>query len=387
MVLSFETGLVSLISDICVRGADLGCVYLLVASVAVLRFPRARLAPSHPPVPVSVLKPLHGAEPGLARRLALFCDQDYEGPVQILCGVQDGSDPAIAAVRRIAARAGGPAIKLEINPRQHGSNRKVSNLSNMLPLAVHDTLVFSDSDIEVGRDYLGKIVGELQQPGVGAVSCVYHGVAAPGAWSRQAAFAINSHFLPNVVVALTFGLAQPCFGSTIAIRAATLTRLGGLKTFANRLADDYAIGEAVRSAGHEVVVPPFSVGHVCFHHRLGCLLAHELRAARTIKSIDPVGYCGSIVSHAFPLALIGTLLGAHNGVWLALVALACRGVLCLCVEHAFGLPRQPYWLIPMRDMLSFMVFILSFFGTNVSWRGSGYRVSPDGSLSPDRRAQ
>ncbi len=387
MALSIETELIGLISDVCVRSAGLGCVYLLVASVAVLRFRRAPRATPQPAIPVSILKPLHGAEPGLAQRLALFRDQDYDGPMEILCGVQDGSDPAIGVVRRIRAQPDGPAVKLEINPRQHGSNRKVSNLSNILPLARHGTLVFADSDIEVGSDYLGNVIGQLQQPGVGAVSCVYHGVAAPGIWSRQAALAINSHFLPNVVVAVTFGLAQPCFGSTIAIRAATLERIGGLAAFANRLADDYAIGEAVRSAGHEVVIPHFSVGHVCFHDRLGGLLAHELRAARTIKCIDPVGYCGSIVSHAFPLALIGVLLGGHHAVLLAVVALACRGVLCLCVEHAFGLPRQPYWLVPMRDLLSFLVFMLSFFSASVSWRGSGYRVAPDGTLNPDGRAR
>jgi ceramide glucosyltransferase len=384
MTLSIETELLSLVSDICVRGAGVGCIYLLIASIVVLRFPRRSMAVSRGSMPVTILKPLHGAEPGLSRRLASFCDQEYGAPIQVLCGVQDPADPTIADVRRLGAEVAGSQLQLEINPRQHGSNRKVSNLANMLPFAAHDTLVIADSDIEVGRDYLGRIIAELQCPGVGAVSCVYHGVAAPGTWSRQAALALNSHFLPNVVVALTFGLAQPCFGSTIALRASTLARIGGLPAFANRLADDYAIGEAVRSAGHEVVIPAFSVGHACFHDRLQSLLAHELRTARTIKSIDPVGHCGSIVTHAFPLALIGTLLGAHNGVLLAVIALACRGALCLCVEHACGLPRQPYWLIPTRDLLSFAVFVLSFFGASVTWRGSSYRVSSGGELTPDR---
>jgi ceramide glucosyltransferase len=58
----------------------------------------------------------------------------------------------------------------------------------------------------------------------------------------------------------------------------------------------------------------------------------------------------------------------------------CRTVLTIAVERAFGLPRQPYWLVPFRDLIAFTTFVSGFFGTTVSWRGSRYRVLSDGSV-------
>jgi ceramide glucosyltransferase len=271
-----------------------------------------------------------------------------------------------------------------IDARAHGSNPKISNLINMMAAAKHDVLVMADSDMEVGPDYLARIVAELQRPGVGAVTCVYHGVPLSGRWSTHAALGINSHFLPNVVTAVTLHLDRPCFGSTIAISRSLLSRIGGLSAFADQLADDYEIGEAVRAAGYEVAIPPFTLGHACFHERLRGLFARELRAARTVRGIAPLGYAGAFVTHPFPLALAGTLLGGEYGLVVAAAALACRFALCICAERAFQLPRQPYWLIPSRDLLSFGVYVWSFFGMRVQWRGLRYRVAADGSLLSDR---
>jgi ceramide glucosyltransferase len=377
--------MIGLLANLIVAVAALGCLYLLVGCVALSTFAARRRATACAPVPVTILKPLHGAEPSLSRRLASFCRQDYAAPVQVICGVQDPADPAVAIARLLATSPEAPRFDLVIDARTHGSNPKISNLINMLPAARHDVLVMADSDMEVGPDYLARIVAKLQQPGVGAVTCLYHGVPLSGRWSSHAALGINTHFLPNVVTALALRLAQPCFGSTIAISRSLLSRIGGLAAFADQLADDYEIGQAVRAAGHEVAIPAFTIGHACFHERLRGLLARELRAARTVRSIAPVGYAGAFVTHPFPLALAGALLGGEYALVVAAAALACRAVLCICAERAFRLPRQPYWLIPSRDLLSFGVYIWSFFGMRVQWRGSRYRVAADGSLLSDRR--
>jgi ceramide glucosyltransferase len=382
MMLPIESDVLALVSVVCLGTAAIGCLYLLVASVAVLRFAKGGQQPAAA-VPLTILKPLHGAEPGLAQRLASFCLQDYGVPVQMVCAVADRADLAAAAVRQLALARPELPIELTIDARQHGANRKVSNLANALGCARHDVLVLADSDIEVEPWHLARVVAELQRPGVGAVTCLYHGVPAAGDWSAQAALGINSHFLPNVIVGISCGLARPCFGSTIAMRRSVLTAIGGLKGFADCLADDYAIGEAVRSAGYRVAIPAFSVAHVCFHGSLRGLIAHELRAARTIKSIEPLGYCGTLIAHPFPVALIATLLGATGGLVLAPLALIARAILLLAVKHRFGLGRQPYWLIPVRELISFAVFVLSFFGATVDWRGASFRINRDGSLVPD----
>jgi ceramide glucosyltransferase len=382
--------LLALITEVCIDGAGLGCLYLLVASIAVLRFPRALRAAHEsavqgpPPASITILKPLHGAEPDLPRRLTSFCRQDYRGPVQLLCGVHDCTDPAVEAVGLAKRCNPNSEIGLVADPSEHGSNRKVSNLANMVSAARYDVLVVSDSDIAVGPDYLTRIVSELRQPDVGCVTCLYHGMAGPGRWSRQAALAINSHFLPNVVFALSMRLAHPCFGSTIAMRRSMLARLGGFRAFRDCLADDFAIGEAVRAAGFTVAIPPVSIGHLCFHDRLRSMLGNEIRTARTIRTLDPIGYVGAILSHPFPLALIAAGIEGGRAIPLAVFALCCRAVLCLSVEHSFNVPRQPYWQIPARDLLSFWVYVAGLFGATVEWRGHSYRVDEDGKLFADQ---
>ena len=369
------------IGQFCIVGAALGCVHIVTACALVLWFARrptnssAAAAP-----PITVLKPLCGAEPRLFERLASFCAQDYSAPVQIVLGTQDRGDPVIEAVDRLKAKFSEKRIVLQEDPHQHGSNRKVSNLVNMLPLAQHDVLVVADSDIEVGPNYLSVLAGELQQRSVGAVTCLYHGIAGAGLWSKLSAMAINSHFLPEVVTALKFRLANPCFGATIAMRRETLNEIGGFASFAACLADDYAIGQAVRSCGYAVAIPSCSVGHVCFEEALRPLLAQQIRFARTIRSIDPIGYAGSILTHPFALALLAALMNIPGALLVAAVALGCRAVLCACVARAFHLDRQPYWLIPLLELMLFAIYLSGLFGASVSWRGDRYRVARNGTV-------
>jgi ceramide glucosyltransferase len=373
------------VAGICVIGATLGCIYMAAACVLVLRFAHRRRIDRAGAPPVTLLVPLYGAEPRLFERCAAFCRQDYGGAVQLICAVHDPTDPAIEVIKELQAAFPQQAISVEVDPRDHGPNRKVSNLINMMPLARHDIIVTADSDIEVGSHHLSTLIDELQAPGVGAVTCVYHGTAAAGLWSRLSALSINTHFLPHEVAAMTLHLAKPCFGATIAMRRETLRRIGGFAAFAGRAADDYMIGQAVRSAGLAVAVPAFSVGHVCFENDFSSLLRGQLRSARTIRSIDPLGHAGSILTHPFPLALLGAMFSGGGALLvsalvLAGVALGCRAMLAFCVERAFGLERQDYWLIPPEELILFAAYVLSFLGATVTWRGRCYRITPDGCL-------
>ena len=384
--MSVEYLLLRFVSDFCFDSAGFGCAYLLIAGASVLHFPRSRQPSRRSVVPVTILKPLHGAEPDLPRRLTSFCRQDYGAAMQLVCGVNDSADAAVEAVALVKRRNPQTQVGVIADAREYGSNRKISNLTNMLSAAKYDVLVISDSDIEVGPHYLANVVSELQAPDVEGVTCLYHGLPGPGRWSRYAALAINSHFLPNAVVALSFHLAKPCFGSTIALHRSTLARLGGFPAFSDCLADDFAIGEALRSDGSKVAVTSFSVGHMCSYDRLRPMLAHELRAARTIRSIDPIGHAGAILTHPFPLALIAALFDAGHALPLVAFALCCRMVLCAAVEYSFAVPRQRYWQIPLCDLLSFAVYIASFFSGSVTWRGHSYRVGADGKLLTDQNS-
>src|SRR5208282_1112030 len=176
---------------------------------------------------------LRGEEPDLFRNLASFCSQTYPAPVQLIFGVRDASDEAIAVVQRLKASFPDKDMHLVIDPAVHGTNPKISNLINMIPAARHPFIVLSDSDIGVPANYLLRVVAASEEPGVSGVTCLYHGVAVSGFWSRLAALAIDSHYLPSILVGLRAGLAKPCLGPTIAFHRGRLDEIGGFEAFSD----------------------------------------------------------------------------------------------------------------------------------------------------------
>jgi ceramide glucosyltransferase len=367
-----------------------GCAYLVGATLLTGRFSRRPLPTPPVPMPaVTILKPLHGAEPRLFENLASFCTQDYAGAVQIVLGVQDPDDDAIAVVRQLQATFADCRLDLVIDTTMHGLNGKVSNLINMWRYAEHDVVVLADSDMRADSGHVARVVTALEQPGVGAVTCLYHGLPASGFWARLGALGINANFLPNVMVGLGLNLAQPCFGSTIAFRRKALVEIGGFVRVADCLADDYAIGAALRGRGYEIAVPTLTIGHACADMSATELWQHELRWARTIRSIDPLGYTGSVITHPFALALIAALtaiatesIAPTAALSLCAVSFGCRLAVLRQVERAFKLTSQSVWLVPLRDLLSFAVFVASLFGQSASWRGRRYRFIAGGTLVP-----
>jgi ceramide glucosyltransferase len=369
---------------LCGVGAVFGIAYTVLAGALIGRFfARTTAEPTSFP-PVTVVKPLHGHEWTLLSNLSSFCQQDYPGPLQFLFGVHDSEDPALQTVEQLRLLHPEAHITVVVDARLYGPNRKMSNILNMLPEAQHDVLVFADSDVSVGPSYLRNVVGELQKPGVGLVTCVYRGQPDPGFWPRLSAKATNYQFLPGVVTGLALGMARPCFGQTIAMRRETLERIGGFAQFVHHLAEDHAIGEAVRMIGEKVAIPPFTVSHACVETSATKLIAHELRWSRTIRIIDPVGHLGSALMHPLAFAVLAVVLsGGAAWTWsLAAMALLARLALKVQSDHALRQARRDLWLLPFWDIVSFSIFVASFFSTRVIWRGFSFKVDGNGLLSP-----
>lgn len=236
----FVTLLAALLAAPCALAAAFGCVYTLVAAALTHRFFARAPREPHACPPVTIVKPLHGVERTLFANLASFCEQRYDGPIQFLFGVHDRDDPALRAVDALRTAFPRAHVTIVADARLYGPNRKIANLVNMLPAAAHDVLIFADSDVSVGPDYVRHIVGELGEPGVGLVTCVYRGRPDPGFWPRVEALVTSHQFLPGVVTGLALKLARPCFGQTIAMRRAMLDAIGGLAQFAHHLAEDHA---------------------------------------------------------------------------------------------------------------------------------------------------
>src|ERR1700722_3048613 len=359
-------------------------VYLGGTVVAAIRFSGRRIVLPKGQPPVSVLKPLHGAELGLYENLLSFVDQDYP-EVQIVFGVRGSDDGALPIARRVIAERPERYIALVIDSRVSGSNLKVANLVNMLPAARHDILVFADSDMRVGRDYLASVTAPLRNPLIGLVTCLYKGLPIGGLWSRLGALHINYGFLPGALLGEAMRAGGGCFGATIALRRAVLERIGGLAVVRDELADDHRIGTAGREAGYAVALSPYLVETSVSEKSLKFLWKHELRWARTARLMAPVGFAGSIVTHTMALAMLAALVSGFSLTSLVFLAMSCalRWTSTAVIAWTLRLPTAGLWLLPLRDLISFAVFVGSFCGRNVSWRDQLFRVEPSGRIIVD----
>jgi ceramide glucosyltransferase len=329
--------------------------------------------------PVTILKPLRGAEIGLRDNLETFFVQDYPAPVQIVFGVRDKDDLAVQVVRELQEKYPRSNTIIVANPALHGTNAKVSNLINMFPAAGHDVLVLSDSDIAVPPNWLREVTDALEEPGVGLVTCLYTGQAQTRTrrfWPALSAMGMTYGFLPNVVLATSLGLATPSLGSTLALKRETLDKIGGFSAFVDFLADDYEIGRAVRGQGYRIAIPPLSVKHAATESTFTDIFNHELRWARTIRAINPRGYVGSAVTFGIPFALISVILlrASPLSLWTLGGTLIARLILKHRIDTKFGTDSGSHWLLPLRDLLSFMIFPISLFGNTVQWRETRFEI-------------
>jgi ceramide glucosyltransferase len=368
-----------------------GYVWAALMAVALWRLAgisRVPMPVQHPAV--TVVKPLCGAEIRLYESLRSFFVQDYR-EFQIVFGVRDPADPAIDVVRRLAREFPAVPIELVIDAHQHGSNRKVSNLINMLPFARHDTLVIVDSDAQVGENYLATIVAAIQQDNVGLVTCTYRSVPAGGLWSRLGAMYINDWYIPSVLLSWSFGHRGFASGQTLCLRRQTLETLGGLQPICNHLADDYELSERVRALGLKTVLSEYVTDSQHDEPTLAHLLDHEIRWMRTLRALQPREFPFLFASFGLPLAFGGLLLACSLAVLvvpsLLLFSAVVLGRLALHVAMHWDGERinlSDLWLIPARDALLMWVWWRALRTSQVSWRGHQFAVNAQGVIRPLR---
>jgi ceramide glucosyltransferase len=358
--------------------ALIGVAQQFFGTVLVARFvAQPNAAPLNPP-PVSVLKPLCGVEPLTEIALESFFLIDYPD-YQLVFGVQSAADPVLAIIEALRARYPARDVAVVVDPTLHGSNRKISNLINMLPAASHPILVMSDADIHVPPYFLHRVVTALAVPGVGLVTTLYTALAGtPHLATTLGANQINYTFLPGALLARRLG-RQDCLGVTMALSRETLARVGGLQAVANHLADDQVLGRLVRALGLATtlaqVVPATTVPEANFR----ALFHHELRWARTIRALVPIPYAASILQFSLLWAALALLFSA-GAAWawgLAAAVLLIRYTLARRIDATLGLVKAgDAWLFLVRDLFSAIIYVASFGGATVEWRGQKMRADP-----------
>ncbi len=381
--------LLRLAAVLVLAGCVVSVVYLVFALALLRAFARRGDDPDPHCPPASILKPLCGPEARLYDNLRSFCEQDY--PLfQVVFGIRDPMDPAVAVVERLIRDLPHRDLALVVNDRLIGANHKVSNLANMYEVAKYERLVIADSDMRVGPTYLATVLGPLRDPSVGVVTCLYSGRSVGGLWSALGAMFVQEWFLPSVLVGRVLRPDRFCFGATMAVRRESLEAVGGFPALAGYLADDYVLGELLNRRRLRVWLSSYVVENTVAEPALTRLFWHELRWARTIRTVQPVGHALSFVTHAVVLAGLYLLLSSASlmsaGVLAAALALRMRMHYAVRAQLDIREPACP-WLVPLRDGLCFVVWVTSFCGRTVRWGEETFSVTTDGRLLAHGRSR
>ena len=359
-----------------VAGSIVYCVLILLAARSYLN--------SRPPAlsglpPITVMKPLFGADEGLHENLQGVFQQDYPD-YQILMAVNSEEAPETAIARETVREF--PDVQATIiatgpSPRPNG---KVFALEHLMTEARHSILVMSDSDIRVTPDMLRVLAAEMQDPGVDLVTCPYRAIAGASFWSRLETVGMNAEFLGGVLVARYLNGMDFALGCTLAIRREALERIGGWQILRDYLAEDFMMGKLVAESGKRVILSSYVIEHRIGSQSFRANLEHRLRWARSTRRSRPWGYAGEIFTRTLVLAL---LLACVFPSWWPLSAVAI--LLRLIVAWVLAGPvlkartNREFWLLlPIQDVLSFLCWVGGFFGNTILWRGRRLTVQPDG---------
>lgn len=353
--------------------------YYFLATIAGLRFFGGhRELPGDFAPPVSILKPVRGLDRDAYENYASFCRLDYP-EYEILFNVADEHDAAIPVLQKLIHDFPERAIRLYIGAEQLGSSNKVNKLSNMVSEARYDLLVISDSDIRVAPNYLRAVVAPFRDAKVGAVTCLYRGVANQSFGSIIEAMGNTSDFAPGVMVAWLFNGVSFAFGATMATTKKHLAEIGGFEDLADHFTDDHELGYRIAKLGYRVEIATLAVDTVYPQTSLREFFRHQLRWSLAIRHASPAGYVSRIFVHAIAWMLVAVLVAPSAAVAGAYVAayLILRGLMAWTVG-VWGLRdpllRRKMWLLPVHDACAFVVYLVSLVTRRVEWRGAQYEI-------------
>jgi len=357
--------------------------------LAARRFPlHKRIAATNFAPNISILKPLKGCDATTAESLQSWLNQNYPGQTQILFGVADASDLVCPIVRELIQKNPDRDAQLVICSEPLGANAKVSKLAQLEPHARHDLILICDADVRVPADFLANFVAPLREPNTALVNCFYR-LANPTTMAMKwEAVAINADFWSMVQQSQSLKPLDFALGAAILIRRNALAEIGGFKSLADCLADDYQLGQRIFKNNHGIALCTVVVE--CWDAPMDWqdVWKHQLRWARTIRACQPLPYFFSILSNAtlWPMLWAAVSIAAATTFWApmtALVFLVLRIVLAQKLQRRFtpdGRLISPFWLVPVKDLLQMAIWLGAFIGSTVEWRGRKMKLSHDGTL-------
>ena len=358
-------------------------VYCVLTAIAAENYCTARPAPAESLPPMSVLKPLAGADLYLEENLRTFFEQEYP-TYELLFAVRSADDPAIPIAQRLCAAFPAIPSRLIVTGEPPYPNAKVFSLERMFSAARYDLVVMADSDVRANPNLLATFAAEFQPAKTGILTCPYRAVPGPSFWSRLEAIGLNTEFLAGVLVARLLDGMQFALGPTIAARRETLADIGGFQALKEYLAEDFVMGKLAAELGWRVILSSAVIEHHIGSQPFGANLKHRLRWNRSTRRSRPLGYIGQIFTHPLPLAFLFCI-GVPD--WWP-VFFVTAGFRALAAWATAGrvlddrLTRENWWLVPLQDFTSFVFWLTAFFGNTILWRGRKYRLLRDGRFRP-----
>jgi len=374
-------------------------IFLILGLIAAVRYRlrsrRERQLIARTPMaalpPVTILKPVHGAEPRLRENLESFFLQDYPD-FEIVFGARDARNAAVSVVEDLCLRY--PQVKARVvfsGPPQW-PNAKVFSLEKMIAVTSNDYLVISDSDVEVGPDFLRNIVPPLLEPKNGLLTCLYRGIPADSFWSSLEALGMSVEMTSGVIIADMMEGMRFALGAVIALRRDALQKIGGMVSAADYYSDDFVLGNLVWGAGYNVVLSSYIAGHVLMPVSFVRSFGHQLRWTKSTRYSRPRGHLGTGLTFAMPYGLLGLISAAALGrpqLGLALMLAAVLNRMAQSVAIGWGITADTRalalcWLYPLRDLFGFFTWLGSYFNRTFLWRGELYRFGAGGRITAER---
>jgi ceramide glucosyltransferase len=339
--------------------------------------------------PLSLLKPLHGAEPGLEAYLTTFFEQVY--PVyEILFCTKSPDDAGLALARTVAARYPGIAVQfLSTGGQPDYINAKVAQMELMAQHATHDIFVISDSDVRVTRDYLQAVALPFENPKVGGLTCLYRGVAAEGGlWAQLEAVGMSVEMSAGVLVARSMEGMQFTLGPTMAFRREAVRKMGGFAVTADYCADDFVLGNEAHKHGDTIVLSHHTIDHMVINASFWQSMLHQVRWMKSTRFSRPKGHFGTSLTFSMPFGLLGLGAGLalhHDAIAIGLLAWAVVSRWLLSVGVGNWVVSDSNWfallvLYPIRDFMGFLFWAASYTSSKIHWRGRKFQLLPGGKM-------
>lgn len=357
-------------------------------ATAVVSLPDAQLPP------VTLLKPVHGAEPRLYQNLESFFLQDYPD-FEIVFGARGADNAALRTVEQLREKYPNVRTRVVLSGEPKWHNAKVFSLDKMIASTANSHFIITDSDIVVGRNFIREIIPPLNDPKVGCVTAMYEGVPAPEFWSTIEALGMSVEMPSGVMVADMLEGMKFALGAVMAVRRDSLRAIGGIRATREYYSDDFVLGNLISEAGYKVVLSHVKVGHVLVSRSFASTFGDQLRWMQSTRHSRPKGHLGTGLTFAVPFGILGLMAAGAMGHWQLGWALFAWAWLNRTLQSAvvgglvIGDKRALFlsWLYPLRDLIGFFTWAGSYASSTFEWRGELYRFTPGGRIVSERLGQ